>query len=36
VISIPSKRYAVMMTIADHLPHRLMRAVSRRLTSSRH
>ena len=36
VISIPSKRYAVMMTIADHLPHRLMRAVSRGLTSSRH
>lgn len=36
VISIPSKRYAVMMTIADHLPHRMMRAVSRRLTSSRH
>jgi uncharacterized protein len=36
VISIPSKRYAVMMTIAEHLPHRLMRAVSRRLTSSRH
>jgi uncharacterized protein len=36
VISIPSKRYAVMMTIADHLPHRVMRAVSRRLTSSRH
>jgi short-subunit dehydrogenase len=36
VICIPSKRYAVMMTIADHLPHRLMRAVSRRLTSSRH
>jgi uncharacterized protein len=36
VISIPSKRYAVMMTIADHLPHRVIRAVSRRLTSSRH
>jgi uncharacterized protein len=36
VICIPSMRYAVMMTIADHLPHRLMRAVSRRLTSSRH
>lgn len=36
VISIPSKRYALMMTIADHLPHRMMRAVSRRLTSSRH
>lgn len=36
VICIPSKRYAVMMTIADHLPHRLMRAISRRLTSSRH
>jgi short-subunit dehydrogenase len=36
VISIPSKRYAVMMTIAEHLPHRLMRAVSRGLTSSRH
>jgi uncharacterized protein len=36
VISIPSKRYAVMMTIAEHLPHRLMRSVSRRLTSSRH
>jgi len=36
VISIPSKRYAVMMMIADHLPHRMMRAVSRGLTSSRH
>jgi short-subunit dehydrogenase len=36
VISIPSKRYAVMMTIAEHLPHRLTRAVSRGLTSSRH
>ncbi|HJY45793.1 MAG TPA: SDR family NAD(P)-dependent oxidoreductase [Propionibacteriaceae bacterium] len=36
VISIPSKRYKVLMTICEHLPHRAMRAVSRKLTSSRH
>ncbi len=36
VISIPSKRYKVLMTICEHLPHRVQRAVSRTLTSSRH
>ena len=36
VISIPSKRYKVLMTICQHLPHRTVRAVSRRLMSSRH
>jgi uncharacterized protein len=36
VISIPSKRYKVLMTICEHLPHRAMRAVSRKMTSSRH
>ena len=36
VISIPSKRYKVLMTICEHLPHRAMRAVSRKMTSARH
>ena len=36
VISIPSKRYKVLMTICEHLPHRTVRAVSRRLMSTRH
>jgi uncharacterized protein len=36
VISIPSKRYKVLMTICEHLPHRAMRAVSRKMTSGRH
>jgi uncharacterized protein len=36
VISIPSKRYQLMITICEHLPHRALRAVSRRLTASRH
>jgi uncharacterized protein len=36
VISIPSMRYKVLMTICEHLPHRAMRAVSRRMTSGRH
>jgi uncharacterized protein len=36
VISIPSKRYKVLMTISEHLPHRTLRAVSRALTSRRH
>jgi len=36
VICIPSKRYKVLMTICEHLPHRALRAVSRNLTSGRH
>jgi short-subunit dehydrogenase len=36
VISIPSKRYKVLMTVCEHLPHRALRAVSRRLTAGRH
>jgi uncharacterized protein len=36
VISIPSKRYKVLMTICEHLPRRVLRVVSRNLTSSRH
>ena len=36
VVSIPSKRYKVMITICEHLPHRAVRAISRRLTSGRH
>jgi short-subunit dehydrogenase len=36
VISIPSKRYKVLMTISEHLPHRALRAVSRMLMSRRH
>ncbi len=36
VISIPSKRYKVLITICEHLPHRAVRAVSRRLMSGRH
>jgi uncharacterized protein len=36
VISIPSKRYKLLITICEHLPHRTVRAVSRRLTSRRH
>jgi uncharacterized protein len=36
VISIPSKRYKVLMMICEHLPHRAVRAVSRKMTSARH
>jgi short-subunit dehydrogenase len=36
VISIPSKRYKVLITICEHLPHRVLRVVSRRMTSARH
>jgi short-subunit dehydrogenase len=36
VISIPSKRYKTMITICEHLPHRAMRVISRRLASARH
>jgi len=36
VISIPTKRYKVLMIICDHLPHRALRAVSRILNSRRH
>ena len=36
VISIPSKRYKLLITIFEHLPHRTLRAVSRRLTAARH
>jgi uncharacterized protein len=36
VISIPSKRYKMMITICKHLPHRAIRVISRRLTSARH
>jgi short-subunit dehydrogenase len=36
VISIPSKRYKMLITICEHLPHRTLRAVSRKLTSTRH
>jgi uncharacterized protein len=36
VISIPSKRYKVLITICEHLPHRAIRAISRRLASGRH
>jgi short-subunit dehydrogenase len=36
VISIPSRRYKVLITVCEHLPHRALRAVSRKLTSSRH
>ena len=36
VISIPSKRYKLLMTICEYLPHRTVRAVSRALTSRRH
>ena len=36
VISIPSKRYTLLMTICEHLPHRTVRAVSRKLMSGRH
>jgi uncharacterized protein len=35
VISIPSKRYKMLITICEHLPHRTVRAVSRQLTSRR-
>ncbi|GAA2093503.1 SDR family NAD(P)-dependent oxidoreductase [Microlunatus panaciterrae] len=35
VISIPSNRYKVLMTLARHAPRGAIRAVSRRLTSSR-
>jgi short-subunit dehydrogenase len=36
VISIPSRRYKMLITIFEHLPHRAVRAVSRRLSSRRH
>jgi uncharacterized protein len=36
VISIPSKRYKMLITICEHLPHRVLRVVSRRMTSARH
>ena len=36
VISIPSKRYKALITICEHLPHRTVRAVSRKMTSRRH
>jgi uncharacterized protein len=36
VISIPSKRYKVMIAIVERLPHRALRAISRRLRSGRH
>lgn len=35
VISIPSKRYKMLITICEHLPQRAVRAVSRKLMSSR-
>ena len=36
VISTPSARYKVLMTIVRHLPRRTVRTISRRLTSGRH
>jgi hypothetical protein len=36
VISIPSKRFKVLMVICKHLPDRTVRAVSRKLTAGRH
>jgi short-subunit dehydrogenase len=36
VISIPSKRYKVLITICKHGPRRALRAVSRKLTATRH
>jgi uncharacterized protein len=36
VISIPSKRFKVLIAICEHLPHRAIRAVSRKLMSGRH
>jgi short-subunit dehydrogenase len=36
VISIPSKRFKMLIAICEHLPHRTVRAVSRTLTSRRH
>jgi len=36
VISIPSKRYKMLITICEHLPHRTVRAVSRKLMGRRH
>ena len=36
VISIPSKRYKMLIMICEHLPRRTLRAVSRNLTSRRH
>jgi uncharacterized protein len=36
VISIPSKRYKVMIGIVERLPHRALRAISRKLRSGRH
>jgi short-subunit dehydrogenase len=36
VISIPSKRYKMLITICEHLPHRAVRAVSRKLMGRRH
>jgi short-subunit dehydrogenase len=36
VISIPSKRYQVLMFLVRHLPRTAVRAISRQLSSSRH
>lgn len=36
VISIPSRRYQVLIGLARHTPRRLIRGVSRRLSSGRH
>jgi uncharacterized protein len=36
VISIPSKRFKLVITIYEHLPHRAQRAISRTLLSRRH
>ncbi|HJV12709.1 MAG TPA: SDR family NAD(P)-dependent oxidoreductase [Propionibacteriaceae bacterium] len=36
VISIPSKRYKIMIGIVERLPHRTLRAVSRRLRPGHH
>jgi hypothetical protein len=36
VISIPSKRYKILITLVDHAPHRARRAISRIMRPSRH
>jgi uncharacterized protein len=36
VISIPSVRYRVIFGLIRHLPRATVRAISRRITSSRH
>lgn len=36
VLSMPSKRYKVLMTLVRHLPRSTVRAVSRKLSSGRH